>query len=297
MAQQSKQDDILAIHQYYMDIINCMPHIVYWIDTDCLLKGCNHNFIALLGLKRMKDFVGTPYDQMTKHLKWPSVRIESLKLDDMAALFSSEPKYEVDESPIFNEDGTAIYYRSRRVPLFDKEKHVVGLVVVLEDMTDQKTMQNQFNLSLSPQEPNETRLPTNTRLRVLVVEDNIIAQHVEQALFQELNCDVDVADSGVVATELFVPGKYNIVFMDIGLQDTSGYVVSKKLREMEKNTEYHVPIIALTSYQADVVKYDCNDYFMDGVITKPLSNKQAEQIIKRYVYHENIEISGLQSVK
>ena len=85
--------------------------------------------------------------------------------------------------------------------------------------------------------------------------------------------------------------------MDIGLQDTSGYVVSKKLREMEKNTEYHVPIIALTSYQADVVKYDCNDYFMDGVITKPLSNKQAEQIIKRYVYHENIEISGLQSVK
>lgn len=296
MTQQQKQvntDNELTIHQYYMDIINCMPHVVYWVDLDCMLKGCNHNFIKLLGLKRIKDFVGTPYEQMAEHLKWPAARIEAFKLDDMEVIFSNQATYDFDEQPVVNHDGTTIYYRSRRVPLFDKEKNVTGLVVVLEDITQHKLSKNQEDV---PSLLNESDLPTATRLRVLLVEDNVIAQNVERALFQNLNCDVDVADTGIAAAELFVPGKYNIVFMDIGLQDTSGYVVSKQLREQEKNTGFHVPIIALTSYQADVVKYDCNDYFMDGVITKPLTNQQADQLLKRYVYHENAQVIGLKSV-
>ncbi len=59
MAQKIKHnalDDTFAIHKYYLDIINCMPNIVYWIDINCQLKGCNNNFVKLLGLKRMKDF-------------------------------------------------------------------------------------------------------------------------------------------------------------------------------------------------------------------------------------------------
>ena len=126
-------------------------------------------------------------------------------------------------------------------------------------------------------------------IRVLLVEDNIIAQHVQQSLLMSLNCDVDIAGSGDAACMLFEPGKYGIVFMDIGLQDTSGYIVSKTFREMEKNTRYHVPIIALTVYQAEVVKDDCSDYFMDGVITKPLTSEKALQIIKQHVYQEEFE--------
>ena len=294
MTQQQKQAnaDELLIHQYYMDIINCMPHIVYWVDVDCMLKGCNQNFIKLLGLKRIKDFIGTPYEQMAEHLKWTAARIETFKLNDMAVIFSGQATYDFEEPPVFDHDGVAIYFRSRRVPLFDKEKNVIGLVVVLENITHQNESKKEDFSSL----PNASYPSMASRLRVLLVEDNVIAQNVERALFQDLNCDVDVADSGLAAAALFVPGKYNIVFMDIGLQDTSGYVVSKQLREQEKNTAFHVPIIALTSYQADVVKYDCNDYFMDGVITKPLTNQQAEQLLKRYVYHENAQVSGLKSV-
>jgi hypothetical protein len=57
-----------------------------------------------------------------------------------------------------------------------------------------------------------------------------------------------------------------------------------------------VPIIALTGYEADVVKYDCEQYFMEGAITKPLTSEQAEQIIKHYVYHMDVVVQGLKSV-
>ena len=297
MVHSSNQDHSHVIHQYYMDIINCIPEIVYWIDVDCMLKGCNHSFIQLLGLQRLSDCAGTPYEQMSKHLTWSAARIESFKLDDMAVLFSNEPHYDKEEPPVYNADGTVIYYRSRRIPLLNQDKQVVGLVVVLEDITDYKKMQNLQNPSSELFEQDALYVTDSKKLRVLLVEDNIVAQSVEQALFEDLNCEVDIANSGMTAAALFEPGKYQIVFMDIGLQDTSGYVVSKKIREMEQNTEFEVPIIALTSYQADIVKYDCDAYFMSGVITKPLTKNQANSIIQRYVHHANVDVSGLKSVK
>jgi CheY-like chemotaxis protein len=191
--------------------------------------------------------------------------------------------------PIQNGKEDRLHFSITRVPLLNAKKQVTGLVVILKDIASLITPQ--YALS----EPAATyRYDSFTKpLRVLVVEDNVIAQQVEQALLEGLNCQVDVAKSGDAATQLFQPGKYDIVFMDIGLEDTTGYVVSKSLRDIEKNTGLKVPIIALTSYEADIVKYDCDDYFMDGVITKPMSCEQAMQIIKHFVYHEDVAIDGL----
>ena len=298
MAQQLSQgnhEDSFATHQFYLDILNCIPNIVYWVDNECNLKGCNNNFVKLLGLKKIKDFVGTPYEQMSKFANWSEERTAALRLDDMKVLFSGQAQYNVPESPVYDSHGVAIHYLATRVPLYDALKHLIGLVVILSETTDKKKFADADTIILpegltAPQE-------LNHQPNVLMVEDNFIAQKVEEALLTALHCHVDIADSGDKAISLFNPGKYDIVFMDIGLEDTSGYMVAKQLRQLEKDTIYHVPIIALTSYQADVVMYDCNDYFMDGVLTKPMTPEQAQQIIKHYIYHENVVVNGLKSVK
>ncbi|AHE67830.1 response regulator [Legionella oakridgensis] len=300
MAQQIKKnnfEDSFGIHQLYIDILNCMPNIVYWVDNDCILKGCNNQFIQMLGLKEVGDLKGTPYEQMAKLTSWSNKRIESFRLDDMKVIFSGVAQYDVEESPIFNKKGEAVHYLSRRVPLFDNNHQVIGLVVVLTDVSERKKLEAQLSEQKSGQEHSKAEPVLVEEPHVLMVEDNFIAQKVEEALLTALHCHVDIADSGDKALKLFGPGKYDIVFMDIGLEDTSGYMVAKKFRQMEENTKFHVPIIALTSYQADVVKYDCNDYFMDGVLTKPLTSEQAKQIIQHFIYHENIDVAGLKSVK
>lgn len=328
MAQKTEKgfsDVALTIHQYYMDILNCLPNIVYWIDLNCELKGSNHNFVKLLGLNDLHDFKGTPYKLLEKYAQWSSDRVESFKLDDMSVIFSGKARTHIKEAPVYLErpsesstdsthlahdakqeamflpqssatktSRTVINYLSTRVPLFDKKKEVVGLVVILMDLDEYQSIL----LPESKSPPTHIDMMASLRERsprILMVEDNLIAQKVEQALMIQLGCDVDVAESGEIAQILFNPGKYDVVLMDIGLQDTSGYIVAKKLREKEKGTDYHVPIIALTSYQADVVKYDCRDYFMDGVITKPLTQEQAQQIIDHYVYHKEVSISGFKS--
>lgn len=294
MANKEKEgilEDAFAIHQYYMDIINCMPNIVYWVDIHCKLIGCNNLFVKLLDIKSMNDFVGTPYDQMAKFSDWPKERIERFKLDDMAVLFSGVAKYNVEEPPVCGKKNDKIYYLANRIPLFDQDRRVIGLVVVLSDISHHKKAKEvQTNMQL--REPQASYQVTHIP-RILMVEDNFIAQKVAEAILTSLNCFVDIAESGEKALQLFEPGKYDIVFMDIGLEDTSGYMIAKKFRLLEENTDFHVPIIALTSYQADVVKYDCNEYFMEGVLSKPLTSEQAKQIIQHYIYKEDISVLGL----
>ncbi|WP_298626507.1 response regulator [uncultured Legionella sp.] len=294
--QKGNPENLKQVHQYYMDIMNCLPDIVYWVDVDCHLLGCNNRFVALLGLNELRDFKGTPYQQMEKFAHWNDKSIEMLKLDDMRAIFTGQSRYNVEEKPILDGNNNNLYFRTNRVPMFDENKNVVGLVVVLTDISANKKQIHSEQIQKKEAIKSELPAKITSLPSILMIEDNLIAQNVEKALLTALNCQVDIADTGDMALKLFDPGKYDLVLMDIGLEGTSGYIVAKQLRNMEKDTNHHVPIIALTGYEADVVKYDCEQYFMEGAITKPLTSEQAEQIIDHYVYHLDVPVRGLKSV-
>lgn len=291
----ANKESIEALHQSYMEVINAMPGIVYWVDKECNLIGCNNKFIKLLGLQTLSEVLGDPYSKMIESARWNSARIETLRLDDMKVLFSGTSQHNITEKPIEDENGKAVHFISTRVPMYNNKKEIIGLIVILTDVTLNKAIED-FAHQLLDRDKTENKPLNNGQLpNVLMVEDNLIAQNVEKALLTALNCHVDIAGTADIAVRLFDPGKYDLVLMDIGLEDSSGYIVAKQLRQKEKDTRHHVPIIALTGYEAEVVKYDCQHYFMEGAISKPLTSEQAEQLIKHYIYHMDIPVRGLKS--
>ncbi len=288
-----KIKDPTAIHEFYMSILNGIPNGIYWIDINCQLQGCNQAFVQLLGLDDIKDFKNTPYYQMKDIAHWPDKWVERFKLDDMQVIFSGKAQYNQEEPALEDSNGKKIYFQSTRIPVYDHAKNITGLIVTLTDISSQKASQNELNTK-PVNEVSSNDIAYDGHLpNILMIEDNLIAQCVEKALLTSLNCQVDIAESEANAIKLFDPGKYDLVLMDIGLEETSGYAVAKKLRQIEKDTEYHVPIVALTGYDADVVKVDCQKYMMEGAITKPLTSQQAEQLIQHYVYHLDIPVNGL----
>ena len=313
----SRNQEVPSIRQYYIDVIDSLPNIIYLLDKNCDLTGCNMNFLNLLGLKEKTEVIGTsPYKKLASFAHWSQERVEIFKHDDIDVILSGKPIYEAEEAPVFGFNDEIIYFLSTRIPLFDNQKNVIGMVGILTDNSKYKKMEEQLKkikeqlqLSNTKEQPvvhkeffqRETvvnNIDNNAKqTNVLMVEDNSIAQRATQALLMQLDCCVDVADSGDKAVSLFEPGKYDLVFMDIGLEDTSGYMVSKKIRQLEKGTQFHVPIIALTGYEADVVKYDCEDYSMEGALTKPLTSEQAKQIIQHYIHHIDIPVRGLKNTK
>jgi CheY-like chemotaxis protein len=297
------------IQHYYLSIINQLPNLVYLLDKNCTLTGCNQHFCDLLAIKNSAEAIGTPpYKLLVAKALWSSERVELFKKDDINALLSDEPLKDREEAPIIQPNGDIVYYLSSRIPLLNEAQEVVGLLGILTDVSQQKKMEEQlskikeqlqyYNAQKEPESAKKsTQFSDKHPPKVLMVEDNSIAQKAAQSLLMQLDCHVDVAACGDKAMALFTPGKYDLVFMDIGLEDTSGYIVSKRIRQLEKGTPFHVPIIALTGFEADVVKYDCDEYTMEGALTKPLTSEQAKQIIQHFIYHIDIPVQGLKTTK
>lgn len=126
--------------------------------------------------------------------------------------------------------------------------------------------------------------PTKSPPKILLVEDNLIAQRMQSSLFLSMSCEIDVVDRGEKALEIFQPGKYDIIFMDVGLPGIQGDIVTKHIRIMEQGSQYHVPIIALTAHTSEDINKHCLTAGMEDVFGKPLSLEQAKKIINHYYF-------------
>ena len=68
---------------------------------------------------------------------------------------------------------------------------------------------------------------------VLLVEDNPIAQKITKELLSLQGCSVDIAPSGHEALLKFQNHTYQLIFMDVGLPDISGFEVTQRMRKFE----------------------------------------------------------------
>ncbi|MDR3504006.1 MAG: response regulator [Legionella sp.] len=123
----------------------------------------------------------------------------------------------------------------------------------------------------------------NNGTRVLIVEDNRIAQSVARALLTNLSCQVDIAANSYEALEYYERTVYDLIFMDIGLgEGMDGYEITQKIRSKEDD-DHHTPIVALTAHALDESRQRCIESGIDAVLTKPLTRTQAIDILKTFV--------------
>ena len=133
---------------------------------------------------------------------------------------------------------------------------------------------------------------TMYRGRVLLVEDNLTNQEVAFRMLRKFGCEVDLADTGNKAISLWEDGKYDIVFMDCLMPEMDGFEATRKLRNLEKNSEKHTPIIALTADTSHDIRSKCNAAGMDEYLDKPLVVNHLEACLKRWLRTEDIEASN-----
>lgn len=129
----------------------------------------------------------------------------------------------------------------------------------------------------STQEEDEMPLPA---LHVLLVEDIELNVIVARSVLEKLGNSVDVAMTGSEALDMFEPGEYDLVLLDIQLPDMTGLDIARELTRRYNKTVLP-PLVALT---ANVLK-DKREYLdagMDDVLNKPLAVPALETIIKKF---------------
>jgi PAS domain S-box-containing protein len=119
--------------------------------------------------------------------------------------------------------------------------------------------------------PAETSLPKmNIRpLHLLLAEDNPVNQRVVIGMLEKAGHTVKVTSSGREAVEELNKASYDLVLMDVLMPEMGGFEATSIIREREKSTGGHIPIIALTASVISGNLEKCIDVGMDGYVAKP----------------------------
>ncbi len=135
----------------------------------------------------------------------------------------------------------------------------------------------------------ETKRVALKDANVLLVEDNLINQKIVLLSLKPLVSNIDVANNGKEALDLFGTKKYDIVLMDIQMPIMDGLTATKKIRELEASTNTHVPIIAITANALSGDREICLAAGMNEYISKPFQIETLIQKMKDLLEESTVE--------
>jgi PAS domain S-box-containing protein len=135
------------------------------------------------------------------------------------------------------------------------------------EVVDGKLSQNSGDATFKRQ---DTPAGDQKKLRVLIAEDNFINSQLATRLIAKQGHSAVVVESGREALNALDRESFDLVLMDVQMPDMDGIEATSAIREQERITGEHLPIIAMTAHAMSGDRERCLDAGMDAYITKPV---------------------------
>lgn len=136
---QKEKDKLINTNNILENIIENAPIIIFWKDKNGIFKGSNKLFLELMNLKDEKELLGK------KDSDFNIVENEDFMSDDLYVMTNKKPKLNYTET-ISSKNNDIRILNTSKVPLIDKNENVIGVLGVIQDITEQINNQNQINL-------------------------------------------------------------------------------------------------------------------------------------------------------
>lgn len=143
--------ETLISKQILRKVLNNIPINVFWKDTSSNFLGVNTISLKEMGLENESEVVGkSDFDFYDKN------DAAKYKADEEAIMLSGKPKLNYQESHIKN--GEKRCYVSNKLPFFDENNKVIGIVGTSEDISERKRIQMELEkLTAELKLQNETK--------------------------------------------------------------------------------------------------------------------------------------------
>ena len=124
------------------------------------------------------------------------------------------------------------------------------------------------------------------QLAILLVEDNLVNQKVAAKMLERSGHRVTIANNGQEGVDAFTQQPFDLVLMDIQMPVMDGFEATQAIRDLEKASGKHTPIIALTAHAISGYREKCLGLGLDDYLSKPmkiadLNAKIAEHLPQR----------------
>jgi two-component system sensor histidine kinase/response regulator len=128
-------------------------------------------------------------------------------------------------------------------------------------------------------------------LRLLLVEDGLINQRVAVGLLERRGHAVTVAGNGIEALRQLDAraDAFDVVLMDIQMPEMDGFEATTAIREKERGSAVHIPIVAMTAHAMKGDRERCLEAGMDDYVSKPLIPEVLYETVERAVGSEQHE--------
>ena len=133
--------------------------------------------------------------------------------------------------------------------------------------------------------PPELEVFDLTGRNILLAEDNELNWEIAHELLQELGLNLDWAENGQIALEMFQKSKsghYDAILMDIRMPVMNGYEATQAIRGLDRSDK-DLPIIAMTAdaFAEDVKR--CLDAGMNAHVAKPIDVKEVAKLLEKFL--------------
>jgi two-component system, sporulation sensor kinase C len=127
---QKEKDKLANTNNILENIIENAPIIIFWKDRDGVYRGSNKLFLELMNLKDENELLGK------KDSDFNIVENENYINDDLYVMTNKKPKLNYTETISVKNDDIRILNTSK-VPLLDENDNVIGVLGVIQDLTNQ----------------------------------------------------------------------------------------------------------------------------------------------------------------
>lgn len=130
---------------------------------------------------------------------------------------------------------------------------------------------------------NSNDIEKNLNKRILVVEDDKVSRFFITKLLKQNFTYVAAVENGQEAINLLRTNTFDLILMDIQMPVLDGLATTRIIRENEKITGTHIPIIAVTAY---ALKGDRESFLKAGIddyVSKPINMLEMMHIIELWL--------------
>lgn len=149
-------------------------------------------------------------------------------------------------------------------------------------------------IAAQPPVPTAAAAPrtATTPLHILVAEDNEFnTRHLERLLTRQGH-RVRLANNGRQALALAAEAAFDLLLLDVHMPEVDGFEVVRTIRERERTTGGHLPVIALTARSRKEDREHCLAAGMDDFLSKPIRAAELFSAIEAAVSPRNDYQSG-----
>lgn len=118
------------------------------------------------------------------------------------------------------------------------------------------------------------------RFNILLAEDNLVNRKLMVKVLEKRGYATRVAANGREVIALMAREDFDLILMDIQMPHMDGLEATRIIREQEKETGNHIPIVALTAHAMRGDREKCLQAGMDAYISKPVKTKELYRTIE-----------------